>query len=189
MAESRTQEAATTILKTALADHQKASVESVSMDMWAAFANAKAEAPPDADIVHDRFHIAGYLNEAVDETRKDERRSLSRDNDTTLAKTKYLWLRSEGNMTETQQQALDALTGLELQTAAAWAFKERFRQFYECRTEYGARTFFYQWYEAALALGNKHLTRVARMLDRRLDGLTAYVRHRVTNALAENLNG
>jgi hypothetical protein len=37
-----------------------------------------------------RFHVAGYLNEAVDRTRKDEHRKLSRQEDNTLSKTKYL---------------------------------------------------------------------------------------------------
>ena len=185
----RTQEATTTLLQTALSDEQKATVASVSMDMWAAFANAKTEVLPDAEIVHDRFHVAGYLNDAVDATRKDEHRALVGQEDKTLSKTKYLWLRSETTLTEAQRQSLEALCGLELETAKVWAFKENFRQFFMCQTQYGAAVFFRQWYEAALALDNPHLTKVALMLERHLDGLLAYVRHRVTNAVAENLNG
>lgn len=187
--ENRTQEAAIALLSTALTESQKAGVQSVTMDMWPAFANAQAEVLPQAQIIHDRFHIAGYLNEAVDKTRKDEHRSLSREQDNTLAKTKYLWLRSEATLNEKQKQSLDALSGLELKTAHVWAFKECFRQFFACRTEYGALVFFRQWYEAALTLGNTHLTKVAQMLNRHLDGLLAYIRYRLTNALAENLNG
>jgi transposase len=189
LVEHRTEEATTTLLKTTLSDEQKASVECVSMDMWPAFANAQAEVLPNAEVVHDRFHIAGYLNDAVDATRKDEHRELVRQDDKTLTKTKYLWLRSDATLTEAQRQSLEALCGLELETAKVWAFKESFRQFFACETEYGAAVFFRQWHEAVLALGNVHLTKVALMLERHLDGLLAYVRHRVTNALAENLNG
>jgi len=189
LVEHRTEEATTTLLKTTLSEEQKARVECVSMDMWPAFANAQAQVLPHAQIVHDRFHIAGYLNEAVDATRKDEHRQLLRHDDKTLTKTKYLWLRSDPTLTEAQRQSLEALCGLELETAKVWAFKESFRQFFACETEYGASVFFRQWHEAALALGNVHLSKVALMLDRHLDGLLAYVRHRVTNALAENLNG
>ena len=142
-----------------------------------------------AEVVHDRFHVAGYLNDAVDATRKDEHRHLLGQDDKTLVKTKSLWLRSDATLTEAQRQSLEALCGLELETAKVWAFKESFRQFFVCETEYGAAVFFRQWHEAALALGNVHLTKVALMLERHLDGLLAYVRHRVTNALAENLNG
>ena len=189
LVENRTEEAATQLLESALTKEQKARVASVCMDLWPAFANAQEEVLPHADKVHDRFHIAGYLNDAVDATRKDEHRQLRQQDDSTLSKTKYLWLRSQDTLSAKQQQALDALTGLELQTAVVWAFKENFRQFFACRSEYGAQTFFAQWYEAAQAIGNKHLSKVADMLHKHLDGLLAYIRHRVTNALAENLNG
>jgi len=189
LVEKRTQEAATTLLDTALSPVQKAGVQSVSMDLWLAFANARAQVLPQAEVVHDRFHVAGYLNEAVDLTRKEEHRRLSRADDPTLAKTKYLWLRSEGTLSDKQQTALATLSGLDLETAQVWAFKECFRQFFACTTEYGAQTFFLQWYEAAQAVGNKHLSKVASLLHKHLDGLLAYIRHRVTNAIAENLNG
>lgn len=39
------------------------------------------------------------------------------------------------------------------------------------------------------AVGNKHLSKVVSLLHKHLDGLLAYIRHRVTNATAENLNG
>ena len=81
------------------------------------------------------------------------------------------------------------LSGLELDTAKVWAFKECFRQFFACRSEHEAKVFFTKWYDGATALGNRHLTKVAQMLLNHLDGLLAYVRHRITNALAENING
>jgi transposase len=187
--QDRTQQAATTLLETALTPAQKKSVPSVSMDMWTAFQNAKNAVLPHAEVVHDRFHIAGYLNDAVDATRKEEHKRRARHEDKTLAKTKYLWLRSQASLSDKHKQALDQLTGLELETAKVWAFKECFRQFFDCQTEYGARVFFQNWYEAALALGNVPLNKVAHMLHRHLEGLLAYIRHRVTNAVAENLNG
>ena len=48
--------------------------------------------------------------------------------------------------------------------------------------------FFGNWYEQALALGNKHLTKVAQMLQGHLPGLLAYLCHRTNNAVAEGLN-
>ena len=189
LVEHRTEEAATTLLEKGLTAQQKAGVQCVSMDLWLAFANAQETVLPHADKVHDRFHIAGYLGDAVDETRKDEHRQLSRQEDKTLTKTKYLWLRSPDSLSDKHKQALSALTDLPLQTAAVWAFKESFRAFFACDSEEAAQTFFSQWHTAAHALGNKHLSKVADMLHKHLDGLLAYMRHRVTNALAENING
>ena len=167
---------------------QREKVASVSMDMWPAFMNAREKLLPGADTVHDRYHIAAYLNDAVDKTRRAENRELTRREDSTLHKSKYLWLRSDATMTDKQRTALAALACLELDTAKVWAFKESFRQFFACQSEYGARSFFFAWRDAAFALGNVHLTKVAQMLERHLEGLVAYVRHHVTNATAEGLN-
>jgi hypothetical protein len=46
------------------------------------------------------------------------------------------------------------LSVLELETAQVWAFKECFRLFFDCETAYGARVFFRQWHEAAIAIGS-----------------------------------
>jgi len=187
--QDRTLSAAQSLLETSLTPGQREAVRSVSMDMWPAFLASRQAVLPQADTVHDRFHVAAYLNEAVDKTRRSENKRLSQQQDTTLSRSKYLWLKSPDAMTDKQKMAFAALAGLELETAKVWAFKENFRQFFTCHTEYGARSFFARWHEAALVLGNPHLTKVAEMLHRHRDGLLAYVRHRVTNGIAEGLNG
>ena len=186
--ESRTQEAVEALFSSAISEEQRSLVLSVSMDMWPAFLKAREQIFPGADTVHDRYHIAAYLGEAVDKTRRSEHRTLTRQHDATLNKTKYLWLRSEANLTEKQKAALDALKGLDLETAKVWAFKESFRQFFTCCTKEEALEFFQNWHESVLALGNVHLTKVSQMLERHLAGLLAYIEHRVSNATAESLN-
>lgn len=58
-------EAAKTPLET-LTPRQRASVKAVAMDMCPAFMSAAKACMPQADIVHDKFHVAKYLGEAVD---------------------------------------------------------------------------------------------------------------------------
>jgi transposase len=187
--EDRTLEATKTLITDSLSAPQREQVQSVSMDMWSPYKGAREAVLPQAETVHDRYHIAAYLNDAVDKTRRAENRELYKMQDKTLLKTKYLWLKSEENLTDKQRIAFESLKGLELETAKVWAFKENFRQFFACQTFYGAETFFHHWHEAAIALDNRHLSQVAEMLRNHLDGLLAYIRHRVTNAIAEGLNG
>ena len=186
--EGRTQEAVATLFAEVIPEELRGQVRSVSMDMWPPFLTAREALFPDADTVHDRYHIAAYLGEAVDKTRRSENRELTKEKDTRLGKTKYLWLRSAETLTDKQKTALDALTCLDLETAKVWAFKESFRGFFACPTRDQAATYFENWREGALALGNVHLTRVARMLSKHLEGLLSYIEHRVTNATAESLN-
>lgn len=180
--ENRTTDDAEELITKSLTSSQREHVESVTMDMWEAFMLATAKKLPMAEIVHDRFHIAKYLNEAVDKTRRDENRELIKRKDDTLKKSKYLWLRAPEKLTEKQCNAFAKLKNLEIDTAKVWSFKENFREFFKCENVLEAHNFFFTWYEAALLLQNKHLTKVAHMLNRHINGLLAYVKHKVTNA-------
>jgi len=186
--ETRTTEATKALLTATLTATQRRGVASISMDMWDGFMSAARAVLPKADVVHDRFHIAQYLNAAVDNTRRAEHKALRKQDCVTLTNTKYLWLKSPVRFTERQQERFAALRDLDLATAHVWSFKETFRSFFACATVEAGQLFFTQWYDDAVALGNTHLTKVAKMLKRHLDGLLAYLRHRVTNAMAEGLN-
>ena len=69
--------AAKSLLET-LSPTQRASVEAVAMDMWPAYISAVTTCLPQADIVHDRFHVSKYLGKAVDTVRKQEHSRLSK---------------------------------------------------------------------------------------------------------------
>jgi len=186
--ETRTKEATTTLLTSTLTAEQRDNVASITMDMWEAFMSAARTALPHADIVHDRFHIAQYLNDAVDQTRRAEHKRLSKHDDASLKDSKYLWLKGPDRFTVAQRERFAALRDLDLLTAKVWSFKETFRAFFACPTAEDGHLLFTQWYEEAMALGQKPLTKVAEMLNNHLAGLLAYLRHRTTNAMAEGLN-
>jgi transposase len=188
LVETRTKQAATTLLEQTLTPAQREQVQSVSMDLWPAFAHAARKVLPSADIVHDRFHISGYLNEAVDNTRKSEHARLLKEGSSPLKKSKYLWLKNPDKLTAEHKALFETLSGQGLETAKVWAFKEAFRQFFESSHREEAAAFFANWYDTAVALGNRSLTKVAHMLQKHLDGLLAYVTHRTTNAKAEAIN-
>jgi transposase len=76
--EERTEAACKALISQALTLRQQSQVTAVALDMWKAYANAVAEKMPQADIVHDRFHISQHLNEAVDKVRRKENSSLQK---------------------------------------------------------------------------------------------------------------
>lgn len=188
MVEGRTLDAARMLLRKAMSGAQRRCVKSISMDMWVPFQTAQEHEMPQADRVHDRFHVAKYLGDAVDKTRQAEHARLSKAGDQTLSRTKYVWLKNPENMTDKQKALFETLEGSGLETAKVWAFKDTFREFFECEDVGQASAFFANWYSAAIALKNKFLTKVAHMLNDHYDGLTNYIRHRTTNASAEGIN-
>jgi len=179
---------ATDKLWATLTDTQKSEVKSVSMDMWQAFMTSASKNVPGAEIVHDKFHIAKYLGEAVDKVRRAENKSLSADGDQTLKGTRQMWLYNMENLDDDRWEQLMQLQRADLKTGRAWSIKENFRHFWDYRYAGNAAKFFTKWYAWAIRSQLDPIKKVAKMLKGHLDGLLSYFRHRVTNATAEGFN-
>lgn len=185
--EERTEAAADQLWETLTPD-QKEAVEAVAVDMWDPYMNSIARQVPEANIVHDRYHVSAHLNQAVDKVRRAEHKELMAQGDETLKGTRQLWLYNPQHFNEDQEVAFTQLKDLELKVARAWAAKELFSKFWEYRQEGWARRFFRDWFGWVSRSRPKPLVEVAQMLKRHLENLVTYVRHRITNAVTEGLN-
>ncbi|MDA1215133.1 MAG: ISL3 family transposase [Planctomycetota bacterium] len=187
VAPGRTQEAADSLWKT-LSEEQKHQVEAVAMDMWAAFINSAERHVPQADIVHDRFHIAKHLGEAVDQVRRAEHKALKQEGDERLTGSRYLWLTNEENLSEEKAATFEDLKEADLKTSRAWAMRELFRDFFEQRTAAKGRAFFKQWYAWASRCRLTPMVKVAKMIKRHFERIVTWFSHRISNASAEGFN-
>jgi transposase len=173
-----------------LTDAQRQGIEAVAMDMWEPYVQATLEALPLAQekVVYDRFHIMQHMTKAVDQVRTGENKALSLEGDERLKKTKYLWLTTEKNLSEKQEQAFAALRRSDLKTARAWGIKENLRNLWSYATPGWAKRFFGQWYGWASRSRLEPVKKEAAMIQRRLENVVTYCTHFVTNAVAEGLN-
>jgi transposase len=171
-----------------LPEAQRDNIKAVAMDMWEPFINAVEQYLPQADIVHDKFHIAKYLGEAVDKVRRAENRNLVNQDKDTLKGTKYLWLTNPNNWSEQQEASFNELKDKGLKVGRAWSIKEMFSGLWDYRYEKAARRFFKRWFWWATHARLKPMAEVAKKLKRHLDNILTYLEHRITNAVAEGLN-
>ena len=167
---------------------QRQQIPAVAMDMWAAFMNSARKNAAQADIVHDKFHVASYLGKAVDGVRKKEHREFRQNDDDTLTGSKYLWLTNPKNWSDEQKAQFRALRQDGLKVSRAWAIKEEFAYFWDYVYPKAAENFFDRWYYWATHSRLQPVIEVARMLKRHLPGLLTYCKHRITNAVSEGLN-
>ncbi len=54
---------------------------------------------PKAHITFDKFHVMKMVNQSVDQVRREEQKETN-----ILKKTRYVWLKNEQNLTESQRQ-------------------------------------------------------------------------------------
>ena len=179
--------AAKSLLET-LSPTQRASVKAVAMDMWPAFMSATHECLPQADIVHDRFHVSKYLGEAVDAVRKQEHRSLAKAGESPLTGSKYAWLKRYPDGRSAEAVAFRDLNQLNLKTSRAWRIKETFTQFWAYHYTGAAKRFFDAWSNNAMRSRLEPIKKVVKTLRRHEAGLLNYSRHRISNACAEGFN-
>jgi transposase len=185
--EGRTEDAAQALWDT-LSVEQRKQIEAVAVDMWEPFMNAAQAKAPQAELVHDKFHVSAHLNEAVDQVRRAEHKELMAVGDETLKGSRQLWLYNPRNFSEEQTASFAALRDSGLKVARAWAAKELFTRLWTYRYEGAARRFFRQWFGWVSRSRLKPLIKVAKMLKSHLENILTYLRHPITNAVTEGLN-
>lgn len=185
--EGRTLEAANSLWQK-LPEEVRSGVDAVAMDMWDAFITSTKTHAPQADIVHDKFHISKYLNEAVDKVRRAEHKAFMQEDDETLKGAKYLFLKNPANMSDSEKERFKRLRMDKLKAGRAWSIKEMFSEFWTYSYQASAEKFFQRWYWWATHSRLKPMADVAKLMKRHLPNILTYLRHLITNAMTEGFN-
>ncbi|WP_243438976.1 transposase [Fundidesulfovibrio soli] len=165
-------------------------IKAVAMDMWEPYFKATLKHVPGAagKIVHDRFHVIKHVGEAVDRVRKQEHRELTGQDDHRLKGTKYLWLYRKANLPDKHRPALEALKAANLKVAKAWAMKESLNDVWKYLSTGWARRFVKRWLTWVNKSGLAPMQKVGGLIQRQLENILTFCRHRITNGVAEGLN-
>jgi transposase len=168
-----------------------AAIEIVTMDMSAAYRKAVEESLPDAQIAYDHFHIAKLANEALNEVRRDLVRS-ARDTDPASAKAiKSMRWPTLYRMDRVPEKHADSLARLrpDQPLGRAVLLKESLLDVLGGRGSTSRRMRALRgWTQWAARSRLRPFVRLGRTIRSHLGGIRAFLKHRVTNALAEGIN-
>ncbi len=121
------------------------------MDMWDACFKAVREVVPQADIVHDRFHISAHLNAAVYRVRQHKHKKLMSMGDEPLKCSKYQWMRTYPDKRSGEAVSFRKLHELDLKTSRVWHYKEDFWHFWNYLYVGAAECFYKGWHKAVIS--------------------------------------
>ena len=165
-------------------------LESVTIDMSNAFISAVSGRVPTATLVLDRFHVQRLVQNALDETRRDEVRSAGDTNERkTLKNTRWALLKSPWNLTDAEGKTLEQLEQQNKTLFRAHMLKESFAAILSRRQINVARRMLTQWIADARRSGLDHFKRTAGTIERHIEGILEYVRTGFSNGRTEGLNG
>ena len=175
------------LIESTLSEQQRSKVKSVSMDMWEPYMKVVKTLMPKSDVVHDKFHLVKYLNKAVDDTRKTEvkREAL-------LRKSKYVLLKNTSKHTDQQALHFEQIMQANLLTAQAWVLAQQFKETVlnpEQTNLARGQAYFDMWVEKAEQSALKAIRKLAKTFQKHAAGIINYIKHKVTNALVERING
>lgn len=152
--------------------------------MWEPYMAAIKTKCPQAEIVHDKFHVVKYLNKGIDETRKKEVKT-----ELLLKKSKYVMLKNSENLTDKERAKFMEINQANLLTARAWKMRENFMELFNKQTTQEASAYFDKWYENVVKSNIEPMKKAAQTLKNFKAGIIAIVKYKLTNAQAERFNG
>ena len=168
-----------------------AAIAVVTMDMSEAYITVVTQQVPQAQIVFDRFHVQQLVNEALDETRREEWRRL-REVDEQHAKTvkglRWSLLKNPWNLTPTQSQRLSTLQQDNGRLYRAYLLKETFAGILDRHQPNVVTDKLNEWLSWASRSRLPGFVKVARTIRRHLNDIVAYIRWGVTNGILEGLH-
>lgn len=180
----RTLEASRSLIETALTDEQRKGVKTISMDLWQAFISMAEEKLPGAEIIHDKFHLVKYLNEAIDKVRRREVKEHVE-----LKESRYALLKNKENLSEKQRLKFEQIRAANYEVSRAWAVRENFREIFRNASREESEAIFRVWSEAVKESGIKEVMKVEETFANHLRGVLNAMTSQLSNAMAERLNG
>lgn len=183
--ENRDTRSAERLLENTFTAKQLDNMNTVSMDMWRPYINAVQHKAPNAEIVHDKFHLIKYLNESIDKVR---RREVKRHH--VLKNSRYILLKNQENLTEAQRVKYQMIQDANFEVTQAMQIREYFKSFFDyCHDEIGAIELLVNWAQDAYKKCIKEVNKVVKMFLKHGKGVVNALISGINNAMAERLNG
>jgi transposase len=161
-----------------------AQIRDLCMDMSPAYMKGAAEHLAQAQVTFDPFHVAKLAGEAVDQVRREERRTRPE-----LTGSRYVWLKNEWNLTAAQAAQLDTLARLNLKTARAFRLKSVLQDLFTPQPLAEGAHLLRQWCNWAQRSRLGPMVELARTLRRHWDGVVNWFRSQISNGVLEAING
>ena len=159
-----------------------------SIDMSPAFIRGVQEHLPQAQIVFDKFHLMKKVNEAIDATRRQERKEHQSPRGDLLKGHRYTFLKNKNNLSGKKQQQRGQLLEMFPLLGEAYSLRETLQLIWEMSDPAAAIEKLELWCQSAADSPVPALQGVARTFRAHWAGIVSYFENKITNAILENTN-
>jgi len=171
-----------------LNDEQKASIKAVCIDRNGAYRAVIDEQLPGAEIVFDKFHLLQNLGKVVDKVRCEENQRASDADLPLFIGQRFNLLRHPENLTEKNSSSLDKLLGANETLNTLYMLKDQFRMVWTYQKPGWAKRQLRGWLEMVRESAIEPLMRFANGIERDIEQIVSWCKHRITNGRIEGFN-
>ncbi len=137
----------------------------VCSDMWKPYLRVVRQMAPQALHVLDRFHIMKKFNEAIDQVRRQDVKSLKQSGqNNVLLSSRWILLKRNENLNENQVSRLAEILKSNLNSVRAYLMREDFQSFWNYRSSTAALKFLKDWNARTMRSRIKPMKRITKML-------------------------
>ena len=166
-------------------------IKAVASDGARGFISSTKEHAPDALIVLDHFHVKKYLNDAVDQVRKEELKKARAEDDSELSEILHCnkrFILMQNKVTNKKRDLLEKLSTLNERVYHAMLLKEQFLSIYTAQDRPEAFSNLKEWIVAAIKSKISSFVELAFKFFRKRHYILNYFICQITSAISEGLN-
>ena len=168
---------------------RRRAVKAVCVDMWQPFLESLREHLPKAVVVFDKFHVMRHVNDAVDETRRQEFFRQGSHQRAAMRGKRWLLLTRWHNLPRDKRSQLKQALALNRRLFKAYYLKEQIERLWRYTYERAALRFLDEWVKSLRWQRLPAFQKLALTLLNHLDGILAYCGHKVPFGVVEAING
>lgn len=160
-------------------------ITDAAIDMSKAFIKGVKEQLPNAETTFDPFHVIKQMNDAVAKIRAEEARLFPE----ILKKSRYLFLKNPENLSDDEQQRLDAIiTAQNLKSTEAYLHKLNLQNVYFAETRQEAEVLLTEWHKNASASGLTLIKKMANTVKEHWNGILSHFESNLSTGFLEGIN-
>ncbi len=175
-----------------LGEERTALLESITIDMSAAFIKSIKAKAPKAQIVFDRFHVQKLASDAVDKVRREMVRNLKEIDDpeeaAAIKKSRFALLKNPWDLSAKEWDKLSAIQKHNAPLYRAYLLKESLAAIFEETCPDAAGKELDRWLSWASRSRLGPFITTAQTIREHKDGILAYIETRLTNGIVEGFN-
>ncbi|WP_088834383.1 ISL3 family transposase [Paenibacillus tyrfis] len=166
----------------------KENIQYVAMDMWLPYREAVYQMLPGAKVVVDKFHVVRMANTALEQIRKDHRKSIETKQRRQLMRDRYVLLKRQHDLTAQDMLLLDLWTANYPKLKMAYDLKEDFFKIWDCKSRVEAYDKYQQWANRIPTEMQAAFKPIVTAMKNWENEVFNYFDHPITNAYTESLN-